>query len=69
MCPPEFWQILDVPQVVMVIAAFLPTNGSAVEHQSHSLGHTLVVKLHPPFSEVLFLVAFELDSALTNNRI
>ena len=69
MCPPEFGQIFDVPQVIMVVATFLPTNGSVVEHQRHSLGQTLVVKLHPPFSEVLFLVAFELDSALTNNRI
>ena len=69
MCPSEFGEVLDIPQVVVVVATFLPTNGSVVEHQGHSLGHTLVVELHPPFSEVFLLVTFEFDSALPNNRI
>ena len=53
----------------MVVATFLPTNGSIIEHQGHGLGHTLVVELHPPFSEVFLLITFEFDSALPNNRI
>ena len=69
MCPSEFGEILDVPQVVVVVATFLPTNGSITEHQGHCLCHTLVMKLHPPFSEVLFLVSFEFYPTLPNNRI
>jgi hypothetical protein len=69
MCPSEFGEVFDVPQVVMVVATLLPANGSIVEHQGHSLGHTLVKKLNPPFSEILLLVTFKLDSTLSNNRI
>ena len=53
----------------MVVATFLPTNGSIVEHQGHTLGHTVIEKLNPPFSEILLLVTFIFDSTLPNNRI
>ena len=53
----------------MVIATFFPTNGSIVQHQSYSLGNSLVMKLYPPFGKVLLLVALKFDSALSNNRI
>ena len=53
----------------MVIATFLSTNGSIVEHQSYSLSDSLVVKLHPTLGKVLLLIAFKSDTALPNNWI
>ena len=53
----------------MVVAAFLPTNGSVVEHQSHRLGNTSVKKLDPTFGEILLLVSLEFDPTLPNNKI
>ena len=53
----------------MVIATFLPTNGSIVEHQSYRLGNTLVMELHPSFSEIPFLIALKFDPTLADNWI
>lgn len=53
----------------MVVATFLPTNGSAVEHQGHCFGNTLVMKFDPSLRKVPFLVSFEFNPTLTNNQI
>ena len=45
--PPELREILDVPEVVMVVVSLPAPNWRVVQSDSHSLSNSLVCKLHP----------------------
>ena len=67
--PPKLGEILDVPQVIMVVMSLPPPDWSVVQSDSDSLGNSLVCKLHPTLSIVPTFVPPKLLPPLLHHGI
>ena len=49
MCPLESWEVFDVPQIIIVTAAFLDSDAGVVEGKCHPFGNLFLLKFYPAF--------------------
>jgi len=57
MVPLEFWQVFDVPHIIVIETVLVASNDSRVQRLGHVLRHILVLKFDPTLREILLLVA------------